>query len=105
MRWNGAISPVPGGLPKGSGGRWKTEMGRYVFTLPDVGEGIAEVEVVQWHVAAGADIKEDAPLVDVLTEKATVEIPSPRTGRVVSITGKPGEKIRVGSEIMVLETD
>lgn len=80
-------------------------MARFVFTLPDVGEGIAEVEVVQWHVAAGATVQEDAPLVDVLTEKATVEIPSPRTGRVVSITGSPGEKIRVGSEIVVLETD
>lgn len=80
-------------------------MARFVFTLPDVGEGIAEVEVVQWHVTEGATIAEDAPLVDVLTEKATVEIPSPRSGRVVSVTGSPGDKIRVGSEIMVLETD
>lgn len=80
-------------------------MGRYVFTLPDVGEGIAEVEVVAWHVAVGATVKEDAPLVDVLTEKATVEIPSPRSGRVLSITGDPGDKLRVGSEILVLETN
>ncbi len=80
-------------------------MGRYVFTLPDVGEGIAEVELVAWHVAVGASVNEDAPLVDVLTEKATVEIPSPRTGRVLAITGNPGDKIRVGSEILVLETD
>ncbi|MGH7068672.1 MAG: dihydrolipoamide acetyltransferase family protein [Acetobacteraceae bacterium] len=80
-------------------------MGRYVFTLPDVGEGIAEVEVVAWHVAVGTTVKEDAPLVDVLTEKATVEIPSPRSGRVLSITGNPGDKLRVGSEILILETD
>lgn len=80
-------------------------MGRYVFTLPDVGEGIAEVELVTWHVAVGATVTEDAPLVDVLTEKATVEIPSPRTGRVLSVTGNPGDKIRVGSEILVLETE
>ncbi len=80
-------------------------MARFVFTLPDVGEGIAEVEVVQWHVAVGATIAEDAPLVDVLTEKATVEIPAPRSGRVLSITGSPGDKLRVGSDIMVLETD
>ncbi len=80
-------------------------MARFVFTLPDVGEGIAEVEVVQWHVAVGATIAEDAPLVDVLTEKATVEIPAPRSGRILSITGGPGDKLRVGSEIMVLETD
>lgn len=79
-------------------------MARYVFRLPDVGEGIAEVELIEWHVAAGASISEDAPLLDVLTEKATVEIPSPRAGRVVSITGKPGDKLRVGSEIVVLET-
>jgi len=78
---------------------------RFVFTLPDLGEGIAEVEVVQWHVAAGATIAEDAPLVDVLTEKATVEIPAPRSGRVVSISGNPGDRVRVGSQIMVLETD
>lgn len=80
-------------------------MARFVFTLPDVGEGIAEVEVVAWHVAPGATIAEDAPLVDVLTEKATVEIPAPRSGRIVSISGSPGDKLRVGSEIMVLETD
>lgn len=79
-------------------------MARYVFRLPDVGEGIAEVELIEWHVAAGATVSEDAPLLDVLTEKATVEIPSPRAGRVVSVTGKPGDKIRVGSEIVVLET-
>lgn len=79
-------------------------MARYVFRLPDVGEGIAEVELIAWHVAPGASVCEDAPLLDVLTEKATVEIPSPRAGHVVSIAGKPGDKIRVGSEILVLET-
>lgn len=80
-------------------------MGRYVFNLPDIGEGIAEVEVVEWHVEVGSVVEEDAPLVDVLTEKATVELPSPRAGRVLSLTGSPGDKIRVGSEILVLETE
>ena len=56
-------------------------MGRYVFRLPDVGEGIAEVEVVNWHVAPGATVAEDDPLVDVMTDKATVELPSPRAGK------------------------
>jgi 2-oxoisovalerate dehydrogenase E2 component (dihydrolipoyl transacylase) len=79
-------------------------MGRYVFKLPDVGEGIAEAEVVGWHVAVGATVAEDDPLVDVMTDKATVEIPSPRAGRVVAITGSPGDKIRVGAELLVLET-
>jgi len=80
-------------------------MGRFVFKLPDVGEGVAEAEVVSWHVAVGATVAEDDPLVDVMTDKVTVEIPSPRAGRVLSITGAPGEKIRVGAELLVLEVD
>jgi 2-oxoisovalerate dehydrogenase E2 component (dihydrolipoyl transacylase) len=80
-------------------------MGRYVFRLPDVGEGIAEAELVGWHVHAGDAIAEDAPLVDVMTDKATVEIPSPRAGRVVSTLGEPGDKIRVGTELVVFEVE
>jgi 2-oxoisovalerate dehydrogenase E2 component (dihydrolipoyl transacylase) len=80
-------------------------MGRFVFKLPDVGEGIAEAEVVGWHVAVGSTVGEDDPLVDVMTDKATVEIPSPRAGRVVAITGSPGDKIRVGAELLVLDID
>jgi 2-oxoisovalerate dehydrogenase E2 component (dihydrolipoyl transacylase) len=80
-------------------------MGRYVFRLPDVGEGIAEVEVVNWHVAPGATVAEDDPLVDVMTDKATVELPSPRAGKVLETNGNPGDKIRVGSELVVLEVE
>jgi 2-oxoisovalerate dehydrogenase E2 component (dihydrolipoyl transacylase) len=80
-------------------------MGRFVFKLPDVGEGVAEAEVVGWHVAVGATVAEDDPLVDVMTDKVTVEIPSPRAGRVLAITGAPGDKIRVGAELLVLEVD
>ncbi len=80
-------------------------MGRYVFRLPDVGEGIAEVEVVNWHVAPGATVAEDDPLVDVMTDKATVELPSPRAGRVLATNGNPGDKLRVGSELVVLEVE
>ncbi len=80
-------------------------MGRFVFKLPDVGEGIAEAEVVSWHVAVGSMVAEDDPLVDVMTDKATVEIPSPRAGRVLAITGDPGDKIRVGAELLVLDVD
>jgi 2-oxoisovalerate dehydrogenase E2 component (dihydrolipoyl transacylase) len=80
-------------------------MGRFVFKLPDVGEGVAEAEVVGWHVAVGATVAEDDPLVDVMTDKVTVEIPSPRAGRVLAITGGPGDKIRVGAELLVLEVD
>ena len=80
-------------------------MGRFVFKLPDVGEGIAEAEVVGWHVAVGSAVAEDDPLVDVMTDKATVEIPSPRAGRVLAITGGPGDKVRVGAELLVLDVD
>ena len=80
-------------------------MGRFVFKLPDVGEGIAEAEVVSWHVAVGSAVAEEDPLVDVMTDKATVEIPSPRAGRVLAITGGPGDKVRVGAELLVLDVD
>jgi 2-oxoisovalerate dehydrogenase E2 component (dihydrolipoyl transacylase) len=80
-------------------------MGRFVVKLPDVGEGIAEAEVVAWHVAVGAMVAEDDPLVDVMTDKATVELPSPRAGRVLAITGGPGDKVRVGAELLVLDVD
>jgi len=80
-------------------------MSQYVFKLPDVGEGIAEAELVAWHVQVGATIAEDDPLVDVMTDKATVEIPAPRGGKVLSITGSPGDKVRVGSELVVLEVE
>ena len=62
-------------------------MSRYVFKLPDTGEGSAEAEIVKWHVAAGDRIEEDQPLVDVTTEKAIVELPAPVSGTIVSIHG------------------
>jgi len=75
------------------------------FKLPDVGEGIAEAEIVAWHVAAGDLIAEDQPLVDVMTDKATVEITSPVSGRVLSVTGDLGAQAAVGSVVAVIETD
>jgi 2-oxoisovalerate dehydrogenase E2 component (dihydrolipoyl transacylase) len=80
-------------------------MGRYVFKLPDVGEGVAEAEIVSWHVKVGATVAEDDPLVDVMTDKATVEIPAPKAGRVLATTGNPGDKVRVGAELVVIEVD
>jgi 2-oxoisovalerate dehydrogenase E2 component (dihydrolipoyl transacylase) len=77
---------------------------RYVFKLPDLGEGTVDAEIVTWHVRAGDEIREDAALVEVMTEKATVEVPSPVSGRVVSVSGAPGERIAVGSELAVFET-
>ena len=72
----------------------------YLFKLPDLGEGAAEAEIAAWHVAVGDTVAEDQPLVDVLTDKATIEIPSPVTGTVVSIYGEPGEKRAVGSDLV-----
>src|SRR5574339_422126 len=80
-------------------------MGQYVFKLPDVGEGTAEAEIVAWHVRVGDVVKEDAPLVDVMTDKATVEMTSPVAGKIVSIHGEPGDMAPVGGPIAVFEVD
>lgn len=80
-------------------------MGRYVFKLPDVGEGTAEAEIVAWHVAVGDHIKEDQQLVDVMTDKATVEMTSPVDGVIVSLHGEPGEMAPVGAPLVEFEVD
>ena len=67
-------------------------MGRYVVKLPDIGEGTTEAEIVAWHVKPGQAIREEDPLVDVMTDKATVELPAPMAGTVVAINGAVGEK-------------
>jgi pyruvate/2-oxoglutarate dehydrogenase complex dihydrolipoamide acyltransferase (E2) component len=71
--------------------------------LPDVGEGIAEGEVVRWLVAEGAQVKEDDPLVEILTDKANVEIPSPVTGTLVKILAAPGQVVKVGELLALIE--
>ena len=78
-------------------------MGRLVFKLPDVGEGVAEAEIMKWHAAVGDDILEEQPLVDIMTDKATVEIVSPVSGRILSRNGEEGSKLAVGSEFVVFE--
>jgi 2-oxoisovalerate dehydrogenase E2 component (dihydrolipoyl transacylase) len=80
-------------------------VGQYVFKLPDVGEGTAEAEIVAWHVRVGDVVKEDAPLVDVMTDKATVEMTAPVSGKVIAIHGEPGDMAPVGGTIAVFETD
>ena len=80
-------------------------MGRFVFKLPDVGEGTAEAEVVAWHAAVGDLVEEDAPLVDVMTDKATVEITSPVRGKVLSLGAEPGQMATVGAPLVELETE
>jgi 2-oxoisovalerate dehydrogenase E2 component (dihydrolipoyl transacylase) len=78
-------------------------MGRYVVRLPDIGEGMTEAEIVAWHVKPGQLVREEDPLAEIMTDKATVELPSPVTGTVVEINGKPGDKRPVGSELVVLD--
>ena len=80
-------------------------MARYVFRLPDVGEGIAEAEIVEWHVAVGDAIAEEQPLVDVMTDKATVELTSPVAGVITALAGAEGEDVAVGADLVVFETD
>src|SRR5512135_2805402 len=80
-------------------------MGIHVIKMPDIGEGIAEVELVKWHVKAGDTVVEDQVLADVMTDKATVEIPSPVHGTVLSTTGKVGERRAVGTELIRIEVE
>ena len=79
-------------------------MSRYVFNLPDLGEGTVEAEIVSWKVKPGDTVAEDDVIVEVMTEKAAVEVPAPVSGKVVSTTGSPGDTVPVGAELIVLET-
>jgi len=80
-------------------------MGIHVIKMPDIGEGIAEVELVEWHVQPGDSVVEDQVLADVMTDKATVEIPSPVHGKVLSLGGKVGDVMVVGTELIRLEVE
>jgi 2-oxoisovalerate dehydrogenase E2 component (dihydrolipoyl transacylase) len=79
-------------------------MSRYVFKLPDLGEGTVQAEIISWRVKPGDEVAEDDVLVEVMTEKAAVEVPAPVTGKIVSTTGQPGDMVPVGAELVVLET-
>ncbi|KKJ75672.1 branched-chain alpha-keto acid dehydrogenase subunit E2 [Kiloniella litopenaei] len=80
-------------------------MGEYVIKLPDVGEGVAEAEIVEWEVSVGDVVQEDAVLAAVMTDKATVEIPSPVDGRIIWLGAEPGDVMSVGAPIIKLEVD
>jgi 2-oxoisovalerate dehydrogenase E2 component (dihydrolipoyl transacylase) len=77
----------------------------HIVKVPDIGEGIAEVELVEWRVRPGDTVVEDQALVDVMTDKATIEVPSPVAGKVIAARGNAGDKLAVGSELLRLETD
>src|SRR5882672_10474207 len=78
-------------------------MGIRIIKLPDVGEGVAEAELVEWHVEVGQSVLEDQLLAAVMTDKATVEIPSPVAGTVVALGGEVGSVLAVGGELVRLE--
>ncbi len=80
-------------------------MGKFTFRLPDIGEGIAEAEIVSWHVRVGDRIEEDGKIADVMTDKATVEMESPVTGVVLEVAGAEGDMIAIGSPLVVIEVE
>ena len=80
-------------------------MAKYEFKLPDIGEGIAEAEIVAWHVKVGDTIGEDQQIADMMTDKATVEMESPVAGKVVELAGDVGDQIPIGSVLAVIETE
>ena len=79
-------------------------MARYEFKLPDIGEGIAEAEIVAWHVKIGDTIAEDQQIADMMTDKATVEMESPVAGKVIELAGEVGDQVPIGSVLAVIET-
>lgn len=80
-------------------------MGTHVIKMPDIGEGIAEVELSAWHVKVGDMVVEDQVLADVMTDKAMVDIPSPVHGKVLALGGEPGEVMAVGSVLISIEVE
>jgi 2-oxoisovalerate dehydrogenase E2 component (dihydrolipoyl transacylase) len=80
-------------------------MARYEFKLPDIGEGIAEAEIVAWHVKIGDEIAEDQQIADMMTDKATVEMESPVAGKVIELAGEVGDQVPIGSVLAVIETE
>ncbi|WP_313443222.1 dihydrolipoamide acetyltransferase family protein [Novosphingobium sp.] len=80
-------------------------MGRFTFRLPDIGEGIAEAEIVAWHVKIGDTVEEDGRLADMMTDKATVEMESPVSGVIVEVAGAEGDVIAIGSPLVVIEVE
>src|ERR1700689_5134969 len=78
-------------------------MNQFTFKMPDLGEGTVDAEIVAWPTKPGDMVSEDQLIVEVMTDKAAVEVPAPVSGRVVSVTGAPADKVAVGSPLMVVE--
>lgn len=80
-------------------------MSRFIFNMPDIGEGIAEAEIVSWHVEVGDTVSEDQEIVDMMTDKATVPMESPVNGTVVEVAGAEGDMVAIGSMLVVVEVE
>lgn len=80
-------------------------MSIYTFTLPDIGEGIAEAEIVAWHVKVGDMVEEDDQIADVMTDKATVEMEAPVSGKIIAVAGEAGDIIPIGSMLVEIEVE
>ena len=80
-------------------------MARFTFKLPDIGEGISEAEIVAWHIAVGDHVAEDQQIADMMTDKATVEMESPVSGKVIELAGEVGDQIAIGAMLVVIETE
>src|SRR5439155_19780690 len=101
----GTTSPDPAGWVGRCAKRWSREMTEYVIKLPDVGDGVAEAELVEWLVKVGDIVREDTPLGAVMTDKATVEIPSPVEGQVIWLAGEVGDILAIGSDFVRLNVN
>ena len=80
-------------------------MARFVYKLPDIGEGISEAEIVGWHVKVGDVVEDDDQIADMMTDKATVEMESPVSGTIVELAGEVGDVVAIGAPLVVIETD
>src|SRR6202789_3049883 len=93
----------PGTGCGGAQDRHGVRMSQFTFKMPDLGEGTVDAEIIAWHTKPGDTVSEDQLIVEVMTDKAAVEVPAPVSGRVVSVTGAPGDKVAVGSPLIVFE--
>ncbi|WP_100260990.1 dihydrolipoamide acetyltransferase family protein [Qipengyuania seohaensis] len=80
-------------------------MAKFIFNMPDIGEGIAEAEIVQWHKKVGDTVREDEEFVDMMTDKATVPMESPVDGKIIEIAGEEGDMVSIGSMLVVIEVE
>src|ERR1700727_2157597 len=103
MRRNGIISPVPPASGARSSRPWRPEMGIRSIKMPDVGEGVAEPEIVEWAVKVGDLVREDQVVAAVMTDKATVDIPTPVAGSVLALGGAVGDVLAVGAELIRID--